>query len=72
MLLNCKTLRVGAGKTINDLVKASDVGRDTIRKIEKHHPVTEPIVHAVFNALNEWHKNALHRNKEIAMAGESS
>jgi DNA-binding XRE family transcriptional regulator len=65
LLPNCKTLRISAGKKINDLVKASDVSRDTIRKIEKHHPVTEPIVHAVFNALNEWHKNRLDENREI-------
>lgn len=72
LLPNCRTLRVGAGKTITDLAKASDVSRDTIAKIEKHHPVTEPIVHAIFNALNEWHNNTLYRSKEIARDGESS
>jgi hypothetical protein len=65
LLPNCKMLRVGAGKRVNDLVRASEVSRDTIRKIGKNQPVTEPVIHAVFNALNEWHRSRLDRGKEI-------
>lgn len=69
LLLNCKMLRVGAGKTISDLAKASNISRDTIRKIEKHLPVTEPIIYGVFNTLNNWHKNNLDNNVEITKKG---
>lgn len=64
-LPNCETLRVSAGKRINDLANESKISRDTIRKIEREHPVTGPVAHAVFNVLNDWHKERLVRSKEI-------
>jgi DNA-binding XRE family transcriptional regulator len=64
-LANCETLRVSAGKKINDLANQSKISRDTIRKIEREHPVTGPVAHAIFNVLNDWHKGRLVRSKEI-------
>lgn len=62
---NCRTLRVGAGKSINVLAKHSDVDRGTIAKIERNHPVSEPVAHRIFSTLNGWHGEKLEIHKEI-------
>jgi hypothetical protein len=62
-LPNCRKLRVV------QLAIDSELSRDTILKIEKQRPVTEPTANAVFNALNRWHKNVLDREKEIVPVG---
>lgn len=51
----CRTLRVAAGKTKADLMRAAKVDRNTIHKIEHLIGVTVEIAHRVFNALDNWH-----------------
>lgn len=65
-LLRCKTLRIGAGLTMNELARKSEVDRATISKIEAHHGVTEPVIAKVFNALNQKHANKLNYDKEVS------
>lgn len=64
-LPRCKTLRVHAGRSINDLAKHSETDRGTIAKIERNHPVTEPIAHRIFGVLNTWHEGKLKPHMEI-------
>ena len=61
----CKTWRVSAGMGIQQLAKEAGVDRATVKKIEKHHPVSEPILHRVFNVLNVRHGSKLNDAVEL-------
>lgn len=61
----CKTLRVGAKRTMNALARLADVDRSVISKIERNHCVTEVSAMKIFGALNELHGGTLEPLKEI-------
>jgi DNA-binding XRE family transcriptional regulator len=64
-LRDAKTLRIKAKLTMNKLSAAADVGRDTISKIEKKHPVSEIVAEKVFSALNSALNGSLDRDSHI-------
>ena len=63
----CKTLRIGAKKTMNALARMADVDRSVITKIERNHRVTEVSAMKVYEALNNLHGGVLRASDEIVL-----
>lgn len=61
----CQTLRELKGKSMNDLAKAADVDRSRVTLIERKQPVTGLVAAKVFQALNQWHADALSYEAEV-------
>jgi DNA-binding XRE family transcriptional regulator len=76
----CRTLRIAAGKTKADLMRAARVDRNTIHKIEHLIGVTVEIAHRVFNVLKNWHPSMkldpeveiTNTNRKIMLTGSNN
>lgn len=60
-----RQLREQAGWTIAELVKASDVSRALISKLERGEPASSAKAHAVFNALSSKLSESPRREVEL-------